>query len=235
MSEQSEIRLASEELAQEPRASAVSRLESAVFALDRWLRKRQGIYEYTANPRCLFRLQRARADCSVVLADRTRVRKGDPILMLHLWNEHIPPMGRQGPTLAWARQAITALDLSLYELARYCGRQRDLDDVTSIWGDMRVGSIAQSAQISRIVERYGFEEIASGTEVDGRGLLHRIGDGLLILMLVLATNPAALRSSFLRYFNKRVILSRAVLESRGGQIRFRDRTGYADCGRRILN
>jgi hypothetical protein len=39
--------------------SGVNWLQSAVFALDRRIRDRLGVYEYTTHAQCLFRLQLA--------------------------------------------------------------------------------------------------------------------------------------------------------------------------------
>jgi hypothetical protein len=44
------------------------------------------------------------------------------------------------------------------------------------------------------------------------GALHRIGKTILISLLVLATNPAALRSTILRRQHTRLLLPRGTLE-----------------------
>jgi len=187
--------------------------EQAIFALDRWLRTRQGIYEYTQHAECLFRIQRARAPRSLSSCSGTRVRRGDSVLVLHLWNEHIPVMGQQGPTLAWARQTVRALDTSLRELATYLRLQHEYDSVRALCGDMCLGTAAQCEQLERIVARYGFEAVAGGT-LASSGPLHRLGENILILMLALATNRATLRTAVLRRYRKPVILPRAALEQR---------------------
>jgi hypothetical protein len=46
--------------------------------------------------------------------------------------------------------------------------------------------------------------------------MRRSADAIFIFMLVLVTNPAALRRAILRYFNQRIVLSRATLEERYG-------------------
>ncbi len=74
----------------EQRGLASAWLERAVFSLDRVLRWRLGIYEYSASRHCMFRINRARAEQSWRLPDGTTIRAGDRILELHLWNEHIP-------------------------------------------------------------------------------------------------------------------------------------------------
>jgi hypothetical protein len=197
-------------------------LRSAVFTLDRWLRKRQAIYEYSKHPCCLFRVQCVRVDAALKLADGTSVRAGSRVLALHLWNEHVPSMGSEGPTVAWARRTSRAIHTSLKELARYLAAQPALSDVAVICADMRIRGTGQAERLARVTARYGFETSA-GT-VDSRGLLHRMGDGLLIMLLVTVTNPPALRSSVLRHDNLRLFLSRAVLEKRYGGSSVRPRS-----------
>jgi hypothetical protein len=197
----------------ERRSSGLAWLERAVFTLDRWLRRREGIYEYSTDPRCLFRIGLGKADQDVTLADGTEIRAGDPLLMLHLWNENVPAMGKHGPSVAWARQISRALHTSLRELARYLHQRVELDDVVALYGDMHLGSARQAAQLSRIVARYGFEAVDDHGA--GRpGALHRLGKHILITLLVAATNPVALRSTVLRRYHKRIFLSRAALERR---------------------
>jgi hypothetical protein len=60
--------------------------------------------------------------------------------------------------------------------------------------------------------RYGFE--AAVGNADHRSVFHRLGAVVLVLMLVLATNPHAVRSAVLRCNNMRVFVSRAIIERR---------------------
>jgi hypothetical protein len=152
-------------------------LEAVVFRLDRWLRRRLGIYEYSVHPQCLFRIQCVPADEAIEFAVR----------------------------------------LSLRELARYLRERPGLADVSAVRGDMRITGEAQAERLGRILARFGFET-APGS-ADRRGVLHRFGDALLIVMLVLATNPRALREARRRRRNVRFIMSREVLEKRYGPAR----------------
>jgi hypothetical protein len=189
--------------------------EQAIWALDQWLRERQGIYEYTDHAECVFRIQRTRAPRPFDFSDGTRVRGGDPIIGLHLWNEHIPVMGRSGPTLLWARRTLRALDTSLRELARFLQRRAEYADVKALYGNMCLGTPAQCEQLGRILRPYGFE-VLSGHQRNLSESLHGLGQNILTAMLVLATNPASLRTALLRRYRERLILSRATLESHYG-------------------
>jgi len=45
-----------------------------------------------------------RLERPLVLADGTCGRAGERFVDLHLWNEHIPAMPKEGASIAWARQ-----------------------------------------------------------------------------------------------------------------------------------
>ena len=183
-----------------------------MLALDSRLRKRYGIYEYTAHPLCLFRIECVRTEDVIELADGTTVHPGSRALALHLWNEHLAAIGVGGRNVAWVHRVDRAIRRSLGELSGYLAAHPRLNDVRVIRGDMRVRGARQAAQLARITRRYGFE-IRTG-HTDRRRLLHRFGDGLLIMMLVAVTNPLTLRSALFRHHNIRLYLSRAVLITR---------------------
>lgn len=184
--------------------------EQWVFSLDRWLRRWHGVYEFSTHGDCVFRVERCLAEESLLLGDGVRVRRGDPLLKIHIWNEHVPTMGHAGPTLAWARRANRAVAISLRELARHVALCSDLDSVTAVCADMRLGPAKRTAQLARIVSRYGFEA-AQDSRAGRPGLLRLIGENILMVLLVLATNPIAFRAAVLRRDHTRVVMSRARL------------------------
>lgn len=204
-------------------------LETAVFALDRLLRWRRGVFEYSLDPQCVFRLERRRSDDSHILADGTYVSAGVPALALHLWNEHVPLMGRSGPTLAWAHKTSRAMRASLQELTRFLAKRSDLSDVRVLYADIRVSGAEQAARAARAMARYGFE--TTSASVDRRPLVQRMADALFVLLMAGVTNPCSLRSAPMRHASLRVFMSRAVLEQRYA-IRGADRVSSPQRGRR---
>lgn len=162
----------------------------------------------------MFRVQRGQADGELRLSDGTQLRPGAPVLNLHFWNEHVPVIGPNGITINWAREMTRRVELSMYALARHLKWTRGLDDIVAIRGDMRLGTAAQNGQLVRIAARYGFEPAASGQSVFGPATLKLLAENVFICLLVLATNPAALRAPVLRRSHKLVYLSRAALETR---------------------
>jgi hypothetical protein len=177
------------------------------------------VYEYTGQPDCIFRTRRIEASQAITLADGTAIRPGDALLELHLWNEQVPPIGRDGPTLAWALDIKRRIRLSLDALADHVRREPDLAAVVAVFADLRLGTAEETGQITRIVARYGFET-PPGAGPAGPHALRRLGENILALMLVLATNPRAARFTVLRRARATICLSRARLERYG--------TGRAD-------
>jgi hypothetical protein len=191
-------------------------LEAMLAALDDRLRLRHSVIEYTNSPECLFRIQLAVSANRYVLADGTCIRPGDRIANLHIWNEQFPCFAATGPTLAWAHRVNHAFEVSLRELARFLDDRPDLHDVSAICANMTFEPAERSAQLVRFVGRFGFERITATSSRSIRHQIHWLGENILISMMVLARNAAALRSDTLRRDRTLVFLSRCELRRRYG-------------------
>jgi len=153
----------------------------------------------------------------LTLSDGTSIVPGSPILDLHLWNEHMPIMPADGPTVGWARHVSRGIETSLRDLVCYLKRRPDLDDVAAVRANMCLGTSEQSAQLIRLSARYGFEVALGSVVTSGTSslqMLHRIGENVFIFLLVLATNPIAAKTPVLRRSHALAYLSRAILERR---------------------
>jgi len=188
-------------------------LAEALSAFDARQRRRQAVFEYTRNPACIFRLDISRTPRELILRDGTRIRPGDRVARLHFWNEQIPPMAEDGATIAWARRMQRAIALSLRDLARYLAGRPDLADIAVICGHVPSATKSQSGQLTRIMAYYGFESIAESEPLPLGERLHRLGENILISLIVLAHNAGALRRDTLTRVRVPIYLSRRVLES----------------------
>ena len=189
-------------------------LGAFVELLDRHLRYQQRVTEYTNSPDCIFRIQIVRVSEDIVLSDATHVSAGDRIIDLHFWNEHIPVMPSGGATLAWARRTNQSIETSLRELARYLSSRPDLEDILAIRGVMGLGSSNRSNQIERLAAHFGFEQVPLAHRLSVKQRLHRLGENILISMIVLTRNPVSLRADTLWRSRTQTYLSRSVLEHR---------------------
>ncbi|MCS7283537.1 MAG: hypothetical protein RMK65_09575 [Anaerolineae bacterium] len=127
-----------------------------VRAFDRFLRRATGVFEFCDHPQCVLRLQWARAPHDLVLSDGAYVRKGARVLILHLWNEHLPQPGPEGPNMVWAIQVQRMLVFSLKEAARWLAAQTDGDQVRAV-GGITVLAFSEDGHVSPLIRRLGFD------------------------------------------------------------------------------
>ena len=198
-------------------------LYQLVFVLDAWLRRWHAVTEYSADPRCIFRIQVAQCDRDITLADGTSARAGDPAVDLHIWNEQMPRMPSQGPSLTWARHVCRCVEISLRELARYLRAHPELRDVAVVRGNIVFCVAEQSDQMVRVCRRFGFEMVDCGGPDTLGAYIHRLGQNVLVSLMVLALNGVAIRPSSLRRVRLQAYLSRKVLISQFGNSPLLDR------------
>jgi hypothetical protein len=196
-------------------------LGAIIAPLDRYLRARQGVQEYSRSPTCILRIQLVSSSADVRLLDGTQLHCGERLLDLHLWNEHVPAIAKHGPTLGWARQMNRCFAESLRELVTYLARRPELDDVRMIRANISLGAASRCDQIARIVARYGFERVATPQPRKLAERMHRLGENILVSLLVLAANSAALKADTLRRDRTLTYLSRRRLEHLHGPGRAR--------------
>ncbi|MDA9426022.1 MULTISPECIES: hypothetical protein [Bradyrhizobium] len=194
-------------------------LSKLMAAIDRSLRARQHIFEYSSSEACLFRIQRASNPGALKLPDGTCLPPGAPMLALHVWNEHVPPLPASGANLAWARRLSREIDLSLRALAAFVTSRSDLADVAAISATLAFGSDATTPLMIELSGRFGFakplEQARSRRTAGDR--LHQIGENMLITLLVWSHNPRALRGNTMRRTRLHVYMTRETLIGRFGQ------------------
>jgi ceramide glucosyltransferase len=185
-----------------------------IARLDRHLRARQNIFEYTEDPSCIFRARIGELAHHLQLQDGTQLAPGERVLELHFWNEHLPPLkSGDHPDLLWAVSARRQLLQSLVILARFLESRPDLNDIRAIGGSSLLGA-QNIAQSMRLVTRIGFEFQDDPPERGLRGRLHHLGEILLTRLLIRAFNPGARKPSLASNQQTRVWMSRRVLMRR---------------------
>ena len=192
-------------------------LADMLFAFDERLQRRHAVFEYTGNPVCIFRLDIGCSTERLALRDGRRVQRGERIARLHFWNEHVPPVPQDGATIAWARQMQHAIAISLQELACYLRSRPDLADIAVICAAVPTGTRTQSDQLARIMARFGFEAIVQPERLPMAERLHRLGENVLISLIVFAQNASTLRRDTLMRVRVPIYLSRRTLDEKFGR------------------
>src|SRR5262245_46525455 len=177
-----------------------------IFALDSWLRRRQGVFEYSYKPDCIFRAQLSRLSSTVLLSDGTFGRTGDRAIDLHFWNEQIP-VPIEGYTLAWGCRFNRRVAESLGGLAQFLTSKPELSDINIIRANISLDPL------HRIAARHGFEAIGDAVRLSPWEHVHLFGQSILYWLMTLACSSGRARpNKFWRcrqvmYLSRRALLS----------------------------
>jgi len=123
-------------------------------SLVRWA---NGVFEFCDDPEGLLRLQVAHARHALDLSDGTHVCTGERVLLLHLWNEHVPPLRPGGSDLAWAAQLGRRLVQSMHAAGRWLAGQPHLADVRAVGGVTVLIALGDERGSWRWMRRLGFD------------------------------------------------------------------------------
>ena len=211
-----------------------------VVLIDVIQRKLLGIVEFSSDPDCLARIALSVSRAETRLPDGTLVRKGEPVVEIHLWNEKVPQIPPAGPDAAWAMAFRRKVIKSLRELASYVEREPSMAGVRVFHGGT---SFARRAGLTRdltagdLASRLGFFVVrpavsgAGGTAgfADGARAPHGIGrlfirfrdfwENLYYLALVWAFNPQSLATKSLgRLERVDLYMTRQTLLDRYGSV-----------------
>jgi hypothetical protein len=124
--------------------------------IDSLLRRIHGVFEFTDAPLCLFRLQLGDAPHDLCLQGEL-IRAGDPVLLLHLWNEHIPSLPTQETAVTWAVMAARRLRNSFRQVARFVLEDPRARDVRAVGGAPGFLSSVERPAGVLLMRRLGFE------------------------------------------------------------------------------
>lgn len=127
-----------------------------VRAFDLWLSRQYGIFPFDESPDCIVHVQVSKATHPLEFPDCAVVETGQPVVLLHLWNEHLPPMPPEGPNLGWSNRTMRLFVDSLRGLARQFRRDPRLEGVRAVGGVTALFSPDGRASGVRWMERLGF-------------------------------------------------------------------------------
>jgi len=130
-------------------------MRGLIRRFDGFLRKAYGVYEFCDDPECLLRIRVIPAPHLLTL-EAGQVAAGAAVIELHLWNEHIPPIPRAGPTLAWAIQFQRLIIASFRRLAAQMAHDPRLADVEAVIGVTVLISPGGDSGGEKLFRRLGF-------------------------------------------------------------------------------
>ena len=184
--------------------------------IDDELRRRNGVIEYSNDPQCVFRMQPKTAGRDVTLADGTVVHRGEKLVLIHLWNEQVPEIPHGGPSIVWGRKMGRMMGHSFRQLSQFLADNPAYGCAVAIQAELALATPSQTAQLVRIMQHFGFEIVPERRRISWKEQIHRWGENIMGLLLVLAVNPVSARISILWRIRSTVIISRKALDQRYG-------------------
>ncbi len=130
-------------------------MRAVIRDLDAFLCRVYGVFPFSEDPASILRLQITGAPHPLFLAG-LQINKQDPVLMLHFWNEHIPPIPVPGPTLSWAVHFQRLLIQSFQAVAQQICLDPRLLRVRAVGGVFPLLSFDGSAAGFHLMHRLGF-------------------------------------------------------------------------------
>lgn len=196
---------------------AVERLlDRAVRAMDVRLRRAQGVFEFSASSECVFRLAIEPAEEDVRLRDGVIIERGEPVIVLHFWNEHLPLMPREGPNFVWANLLRRRMNHSLHEIAVLFEADPRLREIRAIHARLASPTPGERQTVKRFGERFGFETIVSEAKPPLSRRVQDSMDKIWSWILVWTYNPPGLKGRSVTQRREYLWMSKAVLQSRFG-------------------
>ncbi len=130
-----------------------------IRSFDSFLRYAMGVFEFTQDEHCLLRLGRTRCPYDIRLSDGTFLHRGEVLLELHLWNEHLPPMPPGGADVAWTVRFLRLWRYSISLLAQYWQNHPELAPVQALHGIFTLPGGEDLALQERTLRTMGFDVV----------------------------------------------------------------------------
>ncbi len=130
-------------------------MKRIVRAFDRFLCRRQGVFVFWDDPDCLFRAQFMRAPREIALPGAL-IPAGAEVLGLHFWNEHMPQIPPEGPTLALAVRGRRMIVSTFRALAHEMNRDPRMEGIQALGGATVLFAAGDGSGGDRLFTRLGF-------------------------------------------------------------------------------
>ncbi len=123
--------------------------------LDDIIRKSIRVFEFNQEADCLLRLQVSRAPHPLRLPEGI-IQAGEAVLLIHLWNERLPPISPEGPDLAWGKRMFHLFSHSLRLTAGYLQDTPSLGTIRAVGGMTMLLTAGPHGTGSRFMQEMGF-------------------------------------------------------------------------------
>lgn len=162
--------------------------KALVRAIDRRMRRSQGLIEFDAGPDCIIRVSFFGANHRLVLSDGVVVERGAPVLDIHFWNERLP---QAAPGIAFGGQFGRRLARSFRDLSLAIQSDPRISHAVAVRGRLAFAGARRQDEMRRFGAWFGFESVPSRMSLARR--LHDTAEDIWLLLLTWTYNPKSLK------------------------------------------
>jgi hypothetical protein len=130
-------------------------LRATICRFDDWLSRVEGVEPFTDDPQCILRLQTGILSHNISLPG-CKISAGAKVLLLHVWNERMPPIPFQGPDFAYGSRLHRLTIVSLKLVAQHILSTPSLQEIRAVGGVTAHISLAGTDGGKALLERLGF-------------------------------------------------------------------------------
>ncbi len=163
-------------------------MRSLIRKFDGFLRRRLSVFEFCDPKDCFFRLQVAPAPHELKWP-QFLVPAGDPVLIIHLWNEHLPSFSAGGPDLAWGRAFLHGFIRSLQATAGQMKIDPRLAGVEAVGGETALLFSRNRSSGAKVLTQLGFTILPSSNRL---GCFGEFWENFYSWLLIWVYNPGSL-------------------------------------------
>ena len=164
-------------------------MRSLIRLLDRLLQRFYGVFEFTDDPECLFRLSVTHLSRPLLLGNQT-ITAGAEVLILHFWNERMPQLTKKGTTLAEAVRGQRQIIRSLQAVAAEIQRDSRLANVQAVGGVTALITTTGTTGTEKLFKHLGLTIVPYHNPLGRFGLFW---ENLYSWLLIWTYNEASLR------------------------------------------
>lgn len=159
-----------------------------VKKFDQLLCQWMGVFPFCSEAECLVKLQVMPAPHAMIV-DGVEIKEGDPVLVIHLWNDHLPPLLKNEGDLTWAVKTQRMFRTSLRKAANYIQSDPRLRSLRAVMGVTSLFPPPEKHGEKHPMQKLGF------TVIPNKSRLGRFGElwvNFYAWLLANAYNPVSL-------------------------------------------
>lgn len=162
-------------------------MRALIKGFDAWICHQNKIFAFCDDPDCILKLQFSRAPHTMQL-EWACIAKGEPVLVLHLWNGHLPVIPAGGADLTWATKTSRLFRSSLRLAARYAAHDPKFNTVRAVMAITSLFAPPAFSNEYHPMQRFGFTVTPYHRPLGGFG---EFWENFYAWLLIWAYNPVS--------------------------------------------